>query len=179
MRTFTPESANEFYRSFLEFFCSWFRPDSYLEIGLSSGFTFRRLMPFCGRMDGVDPAVPSLPHLDPKCRLFPMTSDEFFRRHPDERYDLVFIDGCHEHRQVLRDVRNSLACLASNGVIVAHDMLPPSREVTDPGGCGDAYKAAIELRQDRSLEVFTLPVMYGVTLIGNIGSAFPWAPLEE
>lgn len=178
MRTFTPDEANAFYRSFLEFFCHWFRPASYLEIGLSAGATFTRLVPYCGRLRGVDPVLPPLQNLDSRCTLYPLTSDEYFLRHPGEKYDLVFIDGCHEHRQVLRDVRHSLACLNPNGVIMAHDMFPPSRELTDPGGCGDAYKAAIELRQDRTLEVFTIPVMYGVTLIGKIGSTFPWAPLE-
>jgi len=174
VRTFNGDEANEFYRSFLEFFCHWFRPASYLEIGLHAGETFGRLIPYCGRLRGVDAVLPRLPKLPPRCSLYPLTSDEYFRLHPGERYDLVFIDGCHEHQQVLRDVRNSLACLTPNGVIMAHDMFPPSRDVTDPGGCGDAYKAAIELRQDRSLEVYTIPVRYGVTLIGRIGTEFPW-----
>jgi hypothetical protein len=174
IRELASEEAFEFYRNFLEFYCSWLRPDSYLEIGLAEGSTFQRLIPHCGRMRGVDPVLPPLRDLPPQCELFSMTSDEFFHRHPGETYDLVFIDGLHQHQQVLRDVRHALGCLAPKGVIMAHDMFPPSPELTDAAGCGDAYKAAIDLRQDRSLEVFTIPVTYGLTLIGKIGSEFPW-----
>lgn len=36
-------------------------------------------------------------------------------------FDLVFIDGCHEHRYVESDTENAYRCLDENGVIVWHD----------------------------------------------------------
>src|SRR3954468_10626064 len=99
-RQLNNEEAFEFYRDFLEFHCRWLRPESYLEIGLSSGETFARLIPYCGQMTGVDPCIPDLGNLNAKCRLLPLTSDDYFRKYSEDRYDLVFIDGLHEARQV-------------------------------------------------------------------------------
>ncbi len=177
LRELDNDQAFEFYRSFLEFYGRWLRPQSYLEIGLATGDTFRRLIPYCEQMTGIDPNVPDLGTLNPKCRLLPITSDEYFRDYPNDTYDLVFIDGLHESEQVTRDIRNALHRLRPNGLVVAHDTFPPSPELTNPQGCGDAYKAAIELRKDRCFEVYTFPVRYGVTLIGKIGATFPWIPL--
>lgn len=174
MRELETAEAFEFYRSFLEFHCRWFQPRRYLDIGLAKGETFQRLIPYCMEMRGVDPVLPPMGALDLKCRLFGMTSDQYFKENPDEQYDLVFIDGFHEHQQLLRDVRHSLDRLLTSGVIMAHDSFPPSPALTDAANCGDAYKAIIDLRGDRSLEAYTIPVTYGLTLIGKIGTQFPW-----
>lgn len=168
--------AFEFYRSFLEFYCSWARPKSYLEIGVRSGETLRRVIPHCGKVTGVDPASHDWSEFQKYSHvcLYQLSSDEYFQMHSNESFDMVFIDGRHEYDQVLRDVRTSLQRLRGNGVVIAHDMLPPSRHWTDQTLCGDAYRVAIELRQDRSLEVYTFPVRYGLTVIGKVGDHFPW-----
>lgn len=176
VRNLDNDGAVEFYRSFLEFYCSWFPPESYLEIGLNQGETFRRLIPYCVRLTGVDPNLPKLGNINSKCRLVGLSSDQYFLQHSEDRHDLVFIDGFHEAQQVMRDIRNSLQCLSQNGVIMAHDTFPPSPDFTNPEACGDAYKAMIELRKDRSIEVYTFPVRYGLSVIGKVGTAFPWVP---
>jgi len=168
--------AFEYYQSFLEFLCKWFRPQSYLEIGIGDTTTFRRLIPYCGRLIGVDPNIPKQSDLDenPKCRLHRLRSDEYFSAFQDDRFDLIFVDGDHEHSQCLRDIKNGVEHLQPNGLVVAHDTFPPSQTYVSARLCGDAYKAIIELRNDRSLEVYTFPVRYGLTLIGKIGTGFPW-----
>lgn len=40
---------------------------------------------------------------------------------PQEKYDLVFIDGAHDRESVARDTDKALAVLATGGVIVFHD----------------------------------------------------------
>lgn len=181
MKNLDHVEAFEYYQSFLEFICKWFQPQSYLEIGIASGATFRRLIPYCGHLTGVDPEMLDFADLkkDAKCHLHRLTSDEYFRLFPGYLFDLVFVDGHHEHIQLLRDVRNSLGCLQPGGLIVAHDTFPPSPEFVSPRLCGDAYKAIIDLRSDRSLEVYTFPVRYGLTLIGKVGSSFPWIPIND
>jgi hypothetical protein len=56
-----------------------------------------------------------------------MTSDEFFKVNL-KNFDIIFIDGLHEHEQVLKDFNNSRKFLRLGGVIVLHDMLPPTKE---------------------------------------------------
>jgi len=180
LRDLSADDAFEYYRSFLEFFCKWLRPQSYLEIGYGKGDTFRRLIPHCDQLTAIDPNVESLGDIaeNPKCRLHRLTSDEYFKSFPGDTHDLVFIDGCHEFGQVSRDIRGALGCLRQHGLVVAHDTFPPTPEFLRPDLCGDAYKGIIELRKDRALEVYTFPVRYGLTLIGKVGSTFPWIPLE-
>lgn len=97
---------------------------SYLEIGvmeqgqLSEDKNFDHIE--CAVKVGVDPCPIGNPtHL--------MDSDTFFIQNR-EQFDLVFIDGLHHENQVLRDVGNSLNCLAPGGVIVVHDCLPRSEQ---------------------------------------------------
>jgi len=52
-----------------------------------------------------------------------MFSDEFFKRN-SVKFDLIFVDGDHSHKQSQKDVENALNCLAPNGVIVMHDVNP-------------------------------------------------------
>src|SRR5215213_406249 len=55
---------------------------------------------------------------------FQGTSDQFFARN-QETFDLIFIDGFHTEEQTLRDIQNSYRCLASGGIVVIHDCMPP------------------------------------------------------
>ena len=91
---------------------------SYLEIGVSSGKTFNKIR--CENKDGVDPRGRHATHR--------MTSDEFFSRIGNKKYDIIFIDGLHIEKQVDRDIKNSLRHLTKRGIIVMHDCNPPSEK---------------------------------------------------
>jgi len=39
-------------------------------------------------------------------------------------YDVIFIDGLHYYKQVLKDIKNSLKILNKDGFILVHDCLP-------------------------------------------------------
>jgi hypothetical protein len=95
---------------------------SYLEIGIFHGRNFSMMnAPFSMKI-GVDPNQSSP-------ATFHMTSDEFFEKFGSSmKFDLVFIDGMHLSEYVHRDIQNSLKALNPGGMIVCHDMLPPTKE---------------------------------------------------
>lgn len=121
--------------------------NSYLEVGVRKGDTFNRI------------PVKDKVGVDPKSRLrgvVQTTSDVFFT-YSTRTFDLIFIDGLHEHQQVYRDVCNSLDCLNPGGCIVCHDLNPQSeKSQVSPRvkGCkhwnGDCWKAWVQLRCERS-----------------------------
>ena len=142
---------------------------SYLEIGVRGGDCFKNIS--IDSKEAIDP--------DPKCeidkRINVMTSDVFFENlSVDKKYDIVFIDGLHEHFQVLKDVQNSLNHLSENGVIVLHDCNPPSswnqREPSEYDGTGawngTVWKAFVEYRSKRKdLNMFVVDCDWGVGII--------------
>jgi glycosyltransferase involved in cell wall biosynthesis len=97
--------------------------DTYLEIGVETGYTFNNV--HFQNKTGVDP----LPHFESE-QLVLKTSDDFFLENIDrdtdtiKKFDVVFIDGLHQCEQVVRDVNNSLQCLNENGLILLDDIIP-------------------------------------------------------
>ena len=66
----------------------------YLEIGVGKGKNFNKIN--CLVKHSIDPEYPA---------TFVMTSDKFFKELDDsERYDIIFIDGDHSKRAVMRDI---------------------------------------------------------------------------
>jgi hypothetical protein len=96
------------------------RYKSYLEIGLNDGVNYRSIN--CKFKCGVDPDTSK--YSDDT--TFSMTSDVFFEKRCDRKFDLIFIDGLHLEAQVDKDVENSLKFLSDSGTIVLHDCNPPT-----------------------------------------------------
>lgn len=133
---------------------------SYLEIGCHRDRVFKVIR--APRKVGVDPK---------RGGTHRMTSDEFFRTN-QEKFDLVFIDGLHEARQVLRDMEQSLAVLNDRGVIVLHDCNPLSEEAQRvPAPCpgvpwnGDVWKAIVLLRSRSDVDVAVGDFDYGCGVV--------------
>ena len=139
---------------------------SYLEIGVRrAGSMFENVK--IGQRTGVDP--------DPKAQAdHCMTSDAFFAEN-DKTFDIVFIDGNHTGDQVKVDIKNSLHWLAPNGVIVLHDMNPPTmfhaREVYEvdgrfPSWNGSSWKGYAWARVNRpDLNMCVVDTDWGVGII--------------
>ena len=169
------DKAFEFYRSFLRWYCDWYKP-TYLEIGCAGGSMTMTLN--TAWAVGVD--IESHADWDvyrkhrASIEFYKMTSDKYFELYCNQGFGLVFIDGDHSKDQVLKDTYNALNHLSEEGLICLHDTYPPDVGYTHEQWSGTAYKAAIELRKDKSLEVYTFPVTYGLTLVSKIGQAFPW-----
>lgn len=134
---------------------------AYLEIGVYTGYTLDGVL--CKYKVGVDPDRSS------KATIF-STSDTFFANNK-ETFDLIFIDGLHHADQVKRDVENALNILNHNGVIVCHDMLPPSEEIqlvpmVTSSWTGDCWKAWVLLRSERDdLDMRVVDTDFGCGII--------------
>jgi len=133
---------------------------SYLEIGVSRGESLRGVK--CRTKVGVDP--------DPRSAATVVkTSDDFFTGNRDT-FDIVFIDGLHTSGQAWRDIRNSLAAIRPDGVVVLHDCLPPTPHAASPdphGGewCGDVYRAVAWYFSMSPYLCYTIDADYGVGVI--------------
>ena len=97
------------------------------------------------------------------------TSDDFFSNN-SMKFDCIFIDGLHEYKQVSRDIRNSLNFLNNDGVILLHDCLPDSISKqyvprTRYAWNGDVWKAIVEVRTLKDLNVCTCMIDEGVSVI--------------
>jgi len=106
---------------------------NYLELGLMHGEHFNNLnIRNKESVDVVDRGGNGTPtHL--------MTTDDFFSRN-SKKYDIIFIDADHDHRQVIKDFNNSVDALKNNGIIFLHDLYPATLDLTQKNYCDDSYK---------------------------------------
>jgi hypothetical protein len=109
---------------------SLFNNPNYLEIGVSEGATFHNVT--AAQKVAVDPRfrfdVSAVEKNNPEASYHPVTSDEYFGSiiEETEKFDVIYIDGLHTFDQTLRDFANSIAHLATGGIIVIDDVLPSS-----------------------------------------------------
>lgn len=146
---------------------------SYLEIGVDGGENVRHVnIPL---KDGVDPLK--------RCSevTYHMTSDDFFRRHPERKYDAILIDGHHDSEFVCRDVNNSLRALNAGGTIFMHDCFPNRRELAvkeawrEPLWCGDGFKVVHSMVSgySDSIKCFVVDTDYGVGVLMKLKPEVP------
>ncbi len=136
---------------------------SYLEIGLynpAHNFDYIK----CDKKESVDPEVTKY------CKpTYAMTSDDFFTQNK-KKYDIIFIDGLHHHKQVFKDVTNSLKVLNEGGTIVMHDCIPTSEAMqTVPRiqgeWTGDTWKAAVKIAAMGGVKAIFVNTDYGVGVV--------------
>jgi hypothetical protein len=142
---------------------------SYCEIGCGNGENFRKIL--CAEKTSVDPALDLYRDADP---TFRMTSDQFFEQNC-RQFDLIFIDGLHHADTCLRDIRNSLACISPQGMIVCHDVNPATELMQQVPRAtrqwtGDCWKAWVQLRQESEAQMFVLDIETGLGVIYPAGS---------
>jgi hypothetical protein len=145
--------------------CNGYR--DYLEIGVHANDNFARIA--AASKCGVDPAPRgAIAHVQKT------TSDAFFARlGSDPQFDLIFVDGLHEEKQVLRDVESALQHLRDGGSIAVHDCNPPTewhqREVRDDDSLawnGTVWKAWARLRCERAdLRMHVVDTDWGVGIL--------------
>ena len=135
---------------------------SFLEIGHDQGVAFDRVD--IDLKESVDPNPSTNP-------TYVLSSDDFFA-HYKTKYDIIFIDGLHEHNQVDRDIKNSLEHLNDGGVIIMHDCHPDSEECQKhyfsyPGGAwtGDCWKAFVKNRAELPYEMYVWDHDWGCGVI--------------
>ena len=135
---------------------------SFLEIGHDKGEAFDYIN--IDKKESVDPNADAKP-------TYIMTSDDFFEQ-TNKTYDMIFIDGLHEHSQVYRDIHNALLHLNTHGVIIMHDCHPPSEahqvhKFHHTGGewTGDCWKAFIKARAILPYEMYVCDHDWGCGII--------------
>ena len=149
---------------------------SYLEIGVCNPIDcFDKIE--CEHKEGVDPGY----EFEENPVDHELTSDQFFAFmdsvRPDQRYDVIFIDGLHKSYQVKQDIHNSLRYLNPNGYVVLHDCNPPddfmARETYMVNGVyepwnGTVWKAIYDLRTSRTdLKVCVVDTDWGIGIVKN------------
>lgn len=136
---------------------------TFLEIGTFNGETFNHVK--IDHKESIDS--------DPKCNATHiMTSDEYFKNSKD-KFDIIFIDGLHEHSQVYRDICNALEHLNPRGVIVMHDCMPKNEKMQlcdnkshqNEEWTGDTWKAYYKAFVELPYEVYVVNTDYGCGVI--------------
>jgi len=106
---------------------------------------------------------------------------ETFFKHNADKFDLIFIDGIHTEAQVLNDIDNAYKRLATGGIIVLHDCMPPDawhqRELHEfregENWNGTAWKAALRLFNQTTHRCSLVDTDWGCGVIDTAGSQSP------
>lgn len=171
---------------------------NYLEIGCSEGKSFLPIK--AKNKTAVDPffQISLSTHIKWLIRnprnlnnhYFEEESDTFFQNRKTHLrkiapLNVVLIDGLHTFRAALNDVLNSLHYLASDGIIIMHDCLPPTKAAASPTKsfptaaeikqiegwnkewCGDVWKSIVYLSEvlHDELDVCVLNTDFGLGII--------------
>lgn len=176
MQKETPENWHEL---FIEHLASLLKPRVYVELGLYQCELFNRIIPHAQRLVGIDmnAEVGNWMAKSDKVRFVNSITDEFaaeLRIHP-MKIDMLFIDADHSKGAVLKDFWNFFPFVSLQGLIILHDSHPKNIEYTQPGYCGDAYKAVEELSANTDkFELMTIPVHPGLTLCRKRTTQLSW-----
>ena len=127
--------------------------ESYLEIGLGDETNFKNINVLY--KVGVDPNL-KLPFKTDvgKFNMVKDTSDNFFNDNDNQnKFDIIFIDGLHESEQVERDIVNAYKVLNKGGVILVHDVNPPSEKAQrvpreQVQWTGDVWRAVVGFKAE-------------------------------
>lgn len=107
----------------------------YLEIGIDKGQCYNRVQ--AKNKTAVDPNKGC-------CGRIVKTSDDFFTSlGEDVRFDIVFIDGLHTAEQVEKDIVNSMKHLKEGGIILLHDINPPTEESQEVPKVSSPWKGTV------------------------------------
>lgn len=133
----------------------------YLEIGVANNDVFNSIPLKMKNKFGVDPYEGG---------NYRMTSNEFFIKHKDIKFDVIFIDGLHHFEQCQEDCINAMSALNKNGVIFFHDFLPRSYfEENVPRKqihwTGNVWKVAVELINSKNVDFKICNIDMGVGIL--------------
>jgi hypothetical protein len=159
--------------SFISFLASWITPHHYLELGTRSGDNFIKISKLSIESTAVDMDELKF-SLPDNSNFFNGLTDEFFDTlNPNVKFDLIFIDADHSHKQSLKDFLNAQKFLIEDGFIILHDTYPIDESYLDPTICDDSYRTAHFIKQNLSdsFESLTLPFHPGLTIVKKMNKS--------
>lgn len=128
----------------------------YLELGYGTGDTFKNVHTAVYKLS-VD--------IDKPEAMFIGTTDCFFAQNK-EKFNIIYIDACHEYSQVVKDFNNAVDILLPEGAIFMHDMFPDNEWQTALTESGDAYKILLYFLEN-NYEFYFSRYDCGATIIYN------------
>ena len=165
-----------FQYGFLELLAKRMKPSLYLEFGVREGYCISRGKNHAARSIGVDLMMPGIVS---GYEFFHCSTKTFIQTYlPDLKgIELCFIDADHSWKAVLSDFEGVLPYMAPNGLILLHDTFPEDVTRTLPNESGDCYLAASYIRKHQTeyqVEIVTIPVPPGISIIRRRGVPDPW-----
>ena len=138
-----------------------FKNCMYLEIGVANNKVFNSIPLKMTNKFGVDPFEGG---------NYKMTSDEFFLKHKNLKFDVIFIDGLHHYEQCQKDCINSIKSLNPGGIVFLHDLLPRCEmEQKIPQSynswTGDVWKVALELSRSSNVDFRICNIDHGLGVL--------------
>ena len=102
-----------------------------------------------------------------------MTSDEFFEKYPEEKFDVIFIDGLHHYDQCQKDTINALKKLNESVAVELYYFMifylgqNWSKKIPQNYGTwsGDVWKVAVELYHSKNMNFKICNIDRGVGIL--------------
>ena len=173
------EVLGNWHVNFILHIASILRPACYVELGLYQCELFNKMIPYCGKLYGVDivESVSTYMKKSTKASFHCNSTQEFAKlaKSKNLQIDMLFIDADHSYESVKKDFESFFPLVKDNGIILMHDGYPKDAAHTDRGYCGDGYKAIAELAKNQiGFEMMTIPIHPGLTIVRKRESHLPW-----
>lgn len=165
--------------SFIADMCKWWKPNVYLEYGLSTCLTTSRVSPYAKKIIGVD--VNHHPNMDKIKNLsfYKMKTSEFkpILDSMNTVIDVAFIDACHESRIAFQDFKEIFPHVIEDGLIFLHDTYPCYPVYVEERFCHDCWKLPHLIKKEFGdrCEIITIPVQPGLTMVKKKEKYLPWS----
>lgn len=149
-----------YHSEFIGILASIYKPNTYVELGLYEGETFKFVIPYSKKLYGID--LKSNTHLEAlknhsNVEIHYTTTDNFFETF-HKGIDMAFIDADHCFESALKDFENILKRLNPGGIIILHDTDPDSDSLINPLRCGDSYRIVELLEKRNDVNILTIPI---------------------
>jgi predicted O-methyltransferase YrrM len=163
----------------LEHFATWIKPENYLEIGVRHGTSLISVSKHAKMCHAVDLNFIKKDY-DDNVILYEMSSDEFFSKIKNIKFDMVFIDGDHNKEQVYKDFFNVKDKVIDDGFVFFHDTYPHNEEMLSASLSNNCWEAILRIKNEfhREWEIITLPFTPGVTIMKkmSLDKQLYWKP---
>lgn len=137
---------------------------TYLEYGVRSGSSIEPISSMVSSAIGVD--IVNYKPRGSNIMFFQSTTDDFSNKILNQlSFHYAFIDADHSSKQVLKDFANIFARIETGGYIFLHDTYPCMEEMIQPRFCNDCYLSPLHIKKEYDVELVTLPLNPGLTLI--------------